>query len=410
MNTDKPASLKESVATDGAGRISFFRILAVFLRLGLTSFGGPVAHLGYFQNEFVIRRKWLSESAYADLVALCQFLPGPASSQVGFSIGLAMGGLRGGLAAWIGFTLPSAILMIAFAYGVTHFSQALRSGWLHGLKIAAVAVVAQAVWGMAVKLCPDRIRATMALAAAAAVLAWPTALIQILVIIVGGAAGYMLFREKGLPGAAHHPIASRRTGLIHLILFFALLAGLPLISAVSDSHLVNVVDGFYRAGALVFGGGHVVLPLLKATVVPPGWLSNDAFLAGYGAAQAVPGPLFTFAAYLGAAMGPAPNGWLGGLIALGAIFLPSLLLVLGVLPFWEAIRVKPAAQSALMGTNAVVVGILLAALYDPVWLSGIHAPADFVIGLGAFGLLQFWKAPSWLVVVLCAGAGFFLVG
>lgn len=408
MNRYEPASFGVSVATNGTERISFFRMLAIFLRLGLTSFGGPVAHLGYFQNEFVVRRKWLNESAYADLVALCQFLPGPASSQVGFSIGLARGGLRGGLAAWLGFTLPSAILMIAFAYGVTHFSQALHSGWLHGLKIAAVAVVAQAVWGMAVNLCPDRTRATMALAATAAVLAWPTALIQVVVITVGAAAGYLLFRENGRTVAVDHPTTSKGAGLIHLILFFALLAGLPLISALSNNHLMNVIDGFYRAGALVFGGGHVVLPLLQATVVPPGWLSNDAFLAGYGAAQAVPGPLFTFAAYLGAAMGPLPSGWLGGLIALGAIFLPSLLLVLGVLPFWEAIRVKPAAQSALMGTNAVVVGILLAALYDPVWLSGIHAPADFVIGLGAFGLLQFWKAPSWLVVALCAGAALFV--
>jgi chromate transporter len=378
---------------------------AIFLRLGLTSFGGPVAHLGYFRDEFVVRRRWLSDAAYADLVALCQFLPGPASSQVGFSIGLTRGGLRGGLGAWLGFTLPSALLMIAFAHGVTRFGGILESGWLHGLKIAAVAVVAQAVWGMAASLCPDRGRATLALVAAAAVLARPTALVQVLVILAGGVAGYLFHRDKGLPLAEGLPSGSRGRALVHLFLFFALLAGLPVIAAVDRSHLAAVVDGFYRAGALVFGGGHVVLPLLQAATVPQGWLSNDAFLAGYGAAQAVPGPLFTFAAYLGAVMEPGPNGWIGGLIALVAIFLPSLLLVLGVLPFWEAIRVRPAAQSALKGTNAAVVGILLAALYNPVWLSGIHRTSDLVIGLGAFGLLQFWRAPSWLVVALCAGAG-----
>jgi chromate transporter len=407
MNAKQPASFENTFAAGNTERIPFFRMFKIFLSLGLISFGGPVAHLGYLRDEFVERRKWMTESAYADLVALCQFLPGPASSQVGFSIGLSKGGLKGGLAAWLGFTLPSAILMIAFAYGITLFSGALHSGWLRGLKIVAVAVVAQAVWGMATKLCPDRNRATLALAAAIAVLVWPAALTQILVIIFGAAMGYGIYHRKASPMAAGHLSAYRGSGLIYLIIFFAILAGLPLVSALSHSHLLNVIDGFYRAGALVFGGGHVVLPLLQAAVVPTGWLSNDAFLAGYGAVQAVPGPLFTFAAYLGAVMEPAPNGWLGGLIALTAIFLPSLLLVLGVLPFWEAIRVKPAAQSALLGTNAVVVGILLAALYDPVWLKGIHTPTDFMIGLGAFGLLQFWKAPSWLVVVLCAGAGFF---
>ena len=391
-------------------RSSFLHILRIFLRLGLTSFGGPVAHLGYLRDEFVVRRKWLSESTYADLVALCQFLPGPASSQVGFSIGLSRGGLKGGLAAWLGFTMPSAIVMIAFGYGMTTFSDALHGGWLRGLKIAAVAVVAQAVWGMATKLCPDRTRASLALAAAASVLAWPSAMTQILVIVGGGLMGFLLYRDQSYPSIMGHLSVptSTRSGLIYLIFFFVLLLVLPVVVKLAPSHILDVFNGFYRAGSLVFGGGHVVLPLLQAEVVPPGWLDLDAFLAGYGAAQAVPGPLFTFAAYLGSVMGPWPNGWLGGMLCLVAVFLPSILLVLGVLPFWEALRKKPTAQSALQGTNAVVVGILLAALYDPVWLTGIHNRADFMIGLGAFGLLLFWKAPSWLVVILSAVAGIFL--
>lgn len=327
---------------------SFFKVLWVFLRLGLTSFGGPVAHLGYLRNEFVVRRKWLSESTYADLVALCQFLPGPASSQVGFSIGLSRGGLKGGLAAWLGFTMPSAIVMIAFAYGVATFSDALEGGWLRGLKIAAVAVVAQAVWGMATQLCPDRTRTTLALAAAAVCLAWPSAMIQVLVIVGGAIFGFLLYRGEPNPVVKGHlsvPTSSR-SGAVYLTIFFVLLLGLPALVRVFPSHPLEVFNGFYRSGSLVFGGGHVVLPLLQAEVVPPGWLSLDAFLAGYGAAQAVPGPLFTFAAYLGAVMGPWPNGWLGGMICLAAVFLPSILLVLGVLPFWEALRRKPAAQSA----------------------------------------------------------------
>jgi chromate transporter len=391
-------------------RSSFLQILWVFLRLGLTSFGGPVAHLGYFRDEFVVRRKWLSESTYADLVALCQFLPGPASSQVGFSIGLSRGGLKGGLAAWLGFTLPSAILMIAFGYGVTAFSDALHGGWLRGLKIAAVAVVAQAVWGMATQLCPDRTRATLALVAAVTVLAWPSAMTQVLVIIGGALLGLVLYsRRPYSPIMGHLSVpTSTRSGLVYLVCFFVLLLLLPVVARMAPSHILEVFNGFYRAGSLVFGGGHVVLPLLQAEVVLSGWLGLDAFLAGYGAAQAVPGPLFTFAAYLGAVMGPWPNRWVGGMLCLTAVFLPSILLVLGVLPFWEALRKKPAAQAALLGTNAAVVGILLAALYDPVWLTGIHGRADFVIGLGAFGLLLFWKAPSWLVVILSAVAGIYL--
>lgn len=391
-------------------RSSFLQILWVFLGLGLTSFGGPVAHLGYFRDEFVVRRRWLSESTYADLVALCQFLPGPASSQVGFSIGLSRCGLKGGLAAWLGFTMPSALLMIAFGYGVTAFSDALHGGWLRGLKIAAVAVVAQAVWGMATQLCPDRTRASLVLAAAATVLAWPSAMTQILVIIGGALLGLLLYSQRSYsPIMGHLSVpTSIRSGLICLICFFLLLLTLPVVMRIAPSHILEVFNGFYRAGSLVFGGGHVVLPLLQAEVVPRGWLGLDAFLAGYGAAQAVPGPLFTFAAYLGAVMAPWSSGWLGGMLCLGAVFLPSILLVLGVLPFWEALRKKPAAQAALQGTNAVVVGILLAALYDPVWTAGIHTRADFMVGLGAFGLLLFWKAPSWLVVILAAGAGILL--
>jgi chromate transporter len=297
--------------------------------------------------------------------------------------------------------------MIAFGYGLTALSDALHSGWLRGLKIAAVAVVAQAVWGMATQLCPDRIRATLAVAAAATVLAWPSAMIQVLVIVCGGLMGFLLYHSRAYtPIMGHLSVpSSTRSGLIYLVFFFVLLLVLPVVVKFAPSHILDVFNGFYRAGSLVFGGGHVVLPLLQAEVVPPGWLSLDAFLAGYGAAQAVPGPLFTFAAYLGTVMGPWPNGWLGGMLCLIAVFLPSILLVLGVLPFWEALRKKPAAQAALQGTNAVVVGILLAALYDPVWLTGISTRADFMIALGAFGLLVFWKAPSWLVVILSALAG-----
>ncbi|WP_431190024.1 chromate efflux transporter [Desulfurivibrio dismutans] len=394
-------------------RLPFRVIFWVFLKLGLTSFGGPVAHLGFFREELVKRRRWLTEERYADLVALCQFLPGPASSQVGYAIGLMRGGNLGGLAAWLGFTMPSAILMIAVAYGVTSLGDLQDAGWLQGLKIAAVAVVASAVWGMAVQLCPDRQRTTLALLAAMAVLALPGSLTQILVILAGGAMGLILYRDSGEPPVIDHhfPAISRRLGVVCLIAFFALLFGLPVLAASLAYTPLQVFDSFYRAGSLVFGGGHVVLPLLQAEVVPPGWIGDDAFLAGYGAAQAVPGPLFTFAAYLGTAMvPPTPGGWLGGLWALLAIFLPALLLVQGVLPFWESLRRAPVAQAALRGTNAAVVGLLLAALYDPVWTKAIHTPPDFILGLAAFGLLHFWKAPPWLVVLLASAAGFILLG
>ncbi len=381
-------------------------VFLVFLRLGLTSFGGPVAHLGYFREEFVVRRRWLNDRAYADLVALCQFLPGPASSQVGLSIGLSRAGYPGALAAWTGFTLPSAIALVLFAYGVSAWGDVAGTGWLHGLKVAAVAVVAQAVLGMARSLAPDRERATLAVVAAAIVLAVPNAWGQIGAIILGGVAGIILLRGEAPGDQASLPLSvSRRTGISMLVIFFALLIGLPLLASAAPSQGLKLFDSFYRAGSLVFGGGHVVLPLLQASVVPPGWVSNDAFLAGYGAAQAVPGPLFTFSAYLGAVMGPEPNGWLGATICLVGIFLPSFLLVVGALPFWKELRHRPAVQAVLRGVNAAVVGLLLAALYNPVWTAGILNAADFALATGAFLLLFKWQTPPWLVVVLCAIGG-----
>ena len=383
-----------------------FEVLRVSLRLGLTSFGGPIAHLGYFRDEYVVRRKWLDEKAYADLVALCQFLPGPASSQVGIAIGQLRAGTLGALAAWTGFTLPSAIALVLFAYGVDALGGTLGGGWLHGLKVVAVAVVAQAVLGMMRALAPDRERATLAVVAAVLVLEVPSAWGQVGAIVLGGVAGILLFRGEAPADHAALPVTiGRRTGAVLLALFVVLLIGLPLIAAAVPSQSVRLFDAFYRAGAQVFGGGHVVLPLLQASVVPPGWVSNDAFLAGYGAAQAVPGPLFTFAAYLGAVMGPQPNGWLGAALCLVAVFLPSFLLVIGTLPFWDALRRRPLAQATLRGVNAAVVGLLIAALYNPVWTAGITGPYDFALAAAAFLLLFMWQTPPWLVVVLSALGG-----
>ena len=381
-------------------------VLRVSLRLGLTSFGGPVAHLGYFRDEYVVRRKWLDEATYADLVALCQFLPGPASSQVGIAIGQLRAGALGALAAWTGFTLPSAIALVLFAYGLDSFGGALGAGWLHGLKVVAVAVVAQAVLGMMRNLAPDRERATLAVVAAAIVLAFPNAFGQIGAIVLGGVTGIVLLRGATPADGATLPVTvSRRTGAFLLALFVFLLAGLPLVAAAVPSQSVKLLDAFYRAGALVFGGGHVVLPLLQASVVPPGWVTNDAFLAGYGAAQAVPGPLFTFAAYLGAVMGPQPNGWAGAALCLVAVFLPSFLLVIGTLPFWDVLRRRPLAQAALRGVNAAVVGLLIAALYNPVWTAGITNAYDVALAAAAFLLLFMWQTPPWLVVLLSALGG-----
>ena len=354
------------------------------LRLGLTSFGGPVAHLGYFHDEFVVRRKWLNERAYADLVALCQFLPGPASSQVGIGVGLARAGLPGAVAAWIAFTMPSAIALILFGYGVTRFGDAVGSGALHGLKVVAVAVVAQAVWGMAQKLCPDAKRATLAVLATIGVLAVPSPFAQVAAIVIGGVVGWAMLKADVTTDHVDLGVrVNRSVAIAALALFFAGLIGLPLLAQAFPSQTMALVDSFYRSGSLVFGGGHVVLPLLQSEVVGPGWVSKDAFLAGYGAAQAVPGPLFTFAAYLGTVMTGAPNGITGGLICLLAIFASSFLLVIGAMPFWDALRRVGAVRNALLGVNAVVVGLLLAALYDPVWTSAISSGADFGLALAA---------------------------
>lgn len=379
-------------------------VFRVFLKLGLTSFGGPIAHLGYFRDELVLRRKWTDEAGFADLVALCQFLPGPASSQTGFALGLMRGGPLGALAAWVAFTLPSAILLVLFALSAAAFDGPAGQGLVHGLKLVAVAVVAQAVWGMARSLAPDRPRAGIALAAVLIVTLAAGSLGQITAIIMGGAAGLVLCRGGTIAGATHAGFrVSRKAGIAALALFALLLLVPPLLAGAS--HSIALLDAFYRSGALVFGGGHVVLPLLQAEVVGPGWVGNDAFLTGYGAAQAVPGPLFTFAAWLGAVAGPEPNGIAGAAVALVAVFLPGLLLLVGVLPFWDALRTRPAAQAAMRGTNAAVVGILGAALYNPVWTSAILTPRDFALALTGFVLLTVWKAPPWMVVALCAAGG-----
>lgn len=398
-------------------------VFTVFLRLGLTSFGGPIAHLGYFRNEFVIRRRWLDERSYSDLVALCQFLPGPASSQVGMALGLQRAGWIGALLAWMGFTLPSAGLLIALAYGILEFPQIAESGAVHGLKIVAVAVVAQAIWGMAKSLCPDRMRAAFALVAALITLTLASALGQIAALLAAGLAGRLLLRlppqEQGFPlGSA----VSHRAGWLALAGFFGLLFVLPIVATLSGNpsalspgitanaplhgaHQVpstanfwTAVEGFYRAGALVFGGGHVVLPLLQSVVVPAGLVSDAAFLAGYGAAQAVPGPLFSFAAYLGAVMEGPLRGWAGGLFFLLLVFLPGFLIVVGALPFWDRLRQQQALRNTMAGVNAGVVGILLSAFYDPVFTTAIRESADFGLALAAFGLLVFARwSPVWVV-------------
>jgi chromate transporter len=390
-------------------RSSTWSVFLIFLRLGLTSFGGPIAHLGYFRDEFVTRRRWLTERSYGDLVALCQFLPGPASSQVGIAVGLSRAGYRGALAAWTGFTLPSAITLILFALGISHYGTALAPGALHGLKVVAVAVVAQAVWGMARNLCTDVLRVSIMMMAACVALLEPSAWGQVSVIAAAGLAGFLLFKPD--QSAEHDPLPitiSPGAGVLCLSLFLALLVGLPLLSQLLPSQTVAMVDAFYRSGSLVFGGGHVVLPLLQAEVVPSGWVNNETFLAGYGAAQAVPGPLFTFAAFLGASMNLAPSGWIGGMICLLAIFAPSFLLIVGTLPFWERLRRSLRTQAALAGVNAAVVGLLLAALYQPVWTSAIFKPQDFGLALVALVALMFWKLPPWLVVVGCGVAGWLL--
>ena len=395
---------QEALATKPAGS-SWPEVLWVSTRLGLTSFGGPVAHLGYFHEEYVVRRKWLDEKSYADLVALCQFLPGPASSQVGIAVGISRAGLPGALAAWLGFTMPSALALIAFAFGLSALGETAATGWLHGLKVVAVAVVAQAVWSMRT-LCPDRGRATLAILATIVTLAWQSSVGQVLSIATAGLIGWRFFSGSNVtPTSSMRFPVGKRLGVAAWIVFFLLLSVLPLLRQVAPSQGLAVFDSFFRVGSLVFGGGHVVLPLLQAEVVGAGWVTNGQFVAGYGAAQAVPGPLFTFSAYLGAVMSTEPNGWAGAFLALVAIFFPSFLLIVGALPFWELLRSKSSFQSALQGINAAVVGLLLAALYNPVWTSAIHNPADFGLGLVAFGLLAFWQWPPWLVVLVTALGG-----
>ncbi|WP_102345150.1 chromate transporter [Bacillus sp. Marseille-P3661] len=380
---------------------SLLEILLVSTRLGLTSFGGPIAHLGYFHEEYIRRRKWMDEKSYADLVALCQFLPGPASSQVGIGIGVMRAGVLGGLVSFLGFTLPSVIALIVFALILQGFDVS-DAGWIHGLKIVAVAVVAHAILGMAQKLTPDLKRKALALFALVTTLLWQTAFTQVGVILISAFIGYLLYKqhEENDGSRINFPI-SRRFAVGCLILFFGLLFLLPILREMTSLSWIAMFDSFYRSGSLVFGGGHVVLPLLEREFVPTGWLSEEAFLAGYGAAQAVPGPLFTFAAYLGAVM----NGWQGGLIATVAIFLPAFLLVLGTLPFWDSLRSNPKIKGALMGVNAAVVGILISAFYQPIWTSSILAPIDFAFAAILFSMLVFWKLPPWIIVVVGALGG-----
>lgn len=381
-------------------------ILFVSTRLGLTSFGGPIAHLGYFHHEYVRKRKWMDEKSYADLVALCQFLPGPASSQVGIGIGVMRAGVIGGIVSFLGFTLPSVIALIVFA-SVLQGMDINDAGWIHGLKIVAVAVVAHAIVGMAQQLAPDTKRKAIALLALTVTLLWQTAYTQIAIILLSAVLGYLIYQKQNQDQNSQTPFSiplSRGLAIICLLLFFGLLILLPVLREVTSLRWIAMFDSFYRAGALVFGGGHVVLPLLEKEFVPTGWLSEADFLAGYGAAQAVPGPLFTFAAYLGAVM----NGWIGGAVATVAIFLPAFLLVLGTLPFWNDLRRNPKIKGALMGVNAAVVGILIAAFYQPIWTSSIQGPMDFALAAVLFSLLVHWKLPPWMIVVIGAVGGMLL--
>jgi chromate transporter len=406
--------LDSTGATHAAGQKeqhvgSPLEVLLIFLRLGVTCFGGPIAHLGYFREEFVVRRRWLDEHAYADLVSLCQFLPGPASSQVGFSLGLMRAGYLGGLAAWTAFTLPSAIVLVLFAYGAGALSGPIGTGLLHGLKLVAVAIVAQAVWGMARTLCPDRQRASVAVIAALIMLFSTSSFAQIGAIALGGIAGAWLCRASPSGAGGQVTVSvSRGVGLLALTVFFLILFGLPIWRGHGAPQDVALFDAFYRSGALVFGGGHVVLPLLREAFVTPGWVSDDSFLAGYGAAQAVPGPLFTFAAYLGAVVKPSPHGVLGAALGLSGIFLPGVLVLIGTLPFWDALRTRALAQAVMHGVNAAVVGLLGAALYHPVWTSAVKSPGDFGVALVGFVLLSVWRTPPLVAVAVSAVGGIVL--
>jgi chromate transporter len=410
VKADQPTSVTSEAAgtaTVGEDRRagSALEVFRVFLKLGVGSFGGPIAHIGYFREEFVVRRRWLSEPTFVDLVALCQFLPGPASSQTGFAIGLMCAGYGGALAAWAGFTLPSAILMVLFAYGAGALSGPVGAGLLHGLKLVAVAIVAQAVWGMARSLCPDRERASIATVSALIILFSTSSPAQIGAIVLGGLLGLWLCRQPPIADGHIAIPVSRRLGFAALAAFFILLVGLPIAGKLSGSSALALFDAFYRSGALVFGGGHVVLPLLREAFVAPGWVSDDVFLAGYGAAQAVPGPLFSFAAYLGAVVRPEPHGIAGAALGLFGIFLPGILMLLGALPFWDDFRKRVAAQAAMRGVNAAVVGLLGAALYTPLWTSSVKGPGDFALALLGFILLTVWRLPPLVVVIVSALGG-----
>lgn len=387
----------------------WWSVFTIFLRLGLTSFGGPIAHLAYFRDTFVTQRQWLSERDYADLVALCQFLPGPASSQVGIAIGFSRAGYRGALAAWLGFTLPSALALLLLAIGITHYADSLASGALQGLKIVAVAVVAQAVWGMGNTLCPDKPRIALMLLASVLVLLLPSTWSYVGVLLIAAVIGTLWFTPSanGTDTVTDHSmrVGSRRAGAAWLSLFVLLLIALPIAASTSPSLSLALFDRFYRAGSLVFGGGHVVLPMLQAEVIGNGWVSNDVFIAGYGATQAMPGPLFTFSAFLGASIDEFSSPWIGGMLALLAIFIPSFLLILGALPFWQQWRQQRRMQAALMGVNAAVVGLLLAALYHPLWTSAMYSMAHIALGLVALVALMWWRLPSWLVVIASAAIG-----
>ncbi|MEK5493658.1 chromate transporter [Paenibacillus sp. FSL R7-0297] len=401
MQTDEQ-KVPEDIQKGRGGAL--LEVLLVSAKLGFTSFGGPIAHLGYFHNEYIRRRKWMDERSYADLVALCQFLPGPASSQVGIGIGVVRAGLLGGVVAWLGFTLPSVIALVAFAFLLQGYDIG-SAGWIHGLKIVAVAVVAHAILGMGQKLTPDRERVTIAVIGAAVTLSWQTAYSQVLTIAAAGIVGVWLYRKKTAEGTADlHVSISRTFAILCLLLFFGLLVALPLLRGTAETGGLAIFDSFYRSGSLVFGGGHVVLPLLEREVVPTGWVSQADFLAGYGATQAVPGPLFTFASYLGALTG----GVTGAIVATSAIFLPAFLLVVGTLPFWNSLRKSLKIQGVLAGINAAVVGILLAALYDPLWTSAIVEPMDFALAAILFIMLVFWKLPPWVVVVAGSAGGMLL--
>jgi chromate transporter len=396
-------TLGEAPPSPGKGTAG--EVLLIYLKLGLTCFGGPIAHIGYFREEFVVRRRWLDEQAFADLVALCQFLPGPASSQTGFAIGLMRAGYLGGLAAWTAFTLPSAIALVLFADGVGSLGGVIGTSLLHGLQLVAVAIVAQAVWGMARSLSPDRERASISAVAALIILFSPSSLAQITAILLGGLTGLLLCRGAPPVASGHVTMpVSRSAGIAALAAFAVLLIGLLLAQGRLSTGL-DLFAAFYRSGALVFGGGHVVLPLLREAFVAPGWVGDDAFLAGYGAAQAVPGPLFTFAAYLGAVAHATPNGLTGAIVGLVGIFLPGILVLIGTLPFWDALRTRLGVQAAMRGINAAVVGILAAALYDPVWTSSVKTSGDFAIALIGFVLLVAWRAPPLVVVVTGALGG-----